>query len=105
METIGNRKEFVRCINFDNWLIMKNHYPKGYGWIHADGTVGANAITQKWPTLKEFVEEWFYKLKAFPYLDLVIGITNWDETPGMKMTPLKKRSRWGFMYMISALSS
>ena len=79
METIGNRKEFVRCINFDNWLIMKNHYPKGYGWIHADGTVGANAITQKWPTLKEFVEEWFYKLKAFPYLDLVIGITNWDE--------------------------
>ena len=29
METIGNRKEFVRCINFDNWLIMKNHYPKG----------------------------------------------------------------------------
>ena len=37
METIGNRKEFVRCINFDNWLIMKNHYPKGYGWIHALG--------------------------------------------------------------------
>ena len=36
METIGNRKEFVRCINFDNWLIMKNHYPKGYGW-HSRG--------------------------------------------------------------------
>ena len=79
METIGNRKEFVRCINFDNWLIMKNHYPKGYGWIHADGTVGANAITQKWPTMIELVTEWFYKLKSFPYLDLVIGITNWDE--------------------------
>ena len=58
---------------------MKNHYPKGYGWIHADGTVGANAITQKWPTMIELVTEWFYKLKSFPYLDLVIGITNWDE--------------------------
>ena len=27
----------------------------------------------------ELVTEWFYKLKSFPYLDLVIGITNWDE--------------------------
>lgn len=79
MERIGNRKDFIRCINFDNWLIMKNHWPQGYGWIHVDGTVGSNTITQKWPTLKEFVEEWFYKLKAFPYLDLVIGITNWNE--------------------------
>ena len=42
---------------------MKNHYPKGYGWIHADGTVGANAITQKWPTMIELVTEWILQVQ------------------------------------------
>lgn len=72
-------KEFVPCLNFDNWLIEKNHYPQGYGWIHVDGTVGGNAITQKYPEIYEFVMEWLEKLRAFPYLDLIIAVTNWEE--------------------------
>ena len=46
IDAIRYHDDFIGGINFDNWLIMKNHYPDGYGWIHADGTVGGNAITQ-----------------------------------------------------------
>lgn len=81
IDSIKYCDNFIGCINFDNWLIMKNHSPKGYGWIHADGTVGGNAITQKYPTITEFVFEWFHLLLAFPYLDLVVAVTYWDEIP------------------------
>lgn len=81
IDSIKYCEDFIGCINFDNWLIMKNHYPKGYGWIHADGTVGGNAITQKYPAVAEFVLEWFRLLLAFPYLNLVVAVTYWDEIP------------------------
>lgn len=81
MDEIGYHEDFVHACNFNNWLIMRNHYPDGYGWIHVDGKVGCNAITQKYPTVEEFCKEWFFKLKAFPYLDLVIAVTDWDEEP------------------------
>ena len=81
IDEIRQHKDFLHACNFNNWLIMKNHYPDGYGWIHVDGKVGCNAITQKFPTLEDFCEEWFFKLRAFPYLDLVIAITDWDEEP------------------------
>lgn len=80
-DSIRKREEFIGCINFDNWLIEKNHLPQGYGWIHVDGTVGTNSITQKYPTIDEFVEEWYQKLLAFPYLDLIIAVTAWNEGP------------------------
>jgi len=73
--------DYVGSMNFDNWLIDKHHYPFGYGWIHVDGTVGGNAITQKYPNEDEFLEEWSEKLRAFPYLDLVIAVTMWNELP------------------------
>ena len=76
---IRYNSDFVNCVNFNNWLIEKNHYPYGYGWIHVDGTVGCNAITQKYPEIEEFIVEWFEKLMAFPYLDLIIAITDWNE--------------------------
>ena len=62
----GMPKDYIGGMNFDNWLISKNHYPFGYGWIHKDGTVGCNAITQKYPDVYEFVIEWMKKLVAFP---------------------------------------
>lgn len=79
LDCIAEQTEFVRNWNFNNWLIAKNHLPQGYGWIHVDGTVGGNAITQKYPTIEEFVVEWFLKLMAFPYLNLIIAVTGWDE--------------------------
>lgn len=81
IDCIRKKDEFIGCINFDNWLIEKNHYPQGYGWIHADGTVGTNGITQKHPTIDEFVVEWYQKLLAFPYLNLIIAVTAWNEGP------------------------
>lgn len=81
VDDIWHHKDFISCYNFDNWLIEQNHFPKGYGWIHVDGTVGVNTITQRYPTLDEMVAEWVKKLVAFPYLDLVIAVTGWDEVP------------------------
>lgn len=81
IDSIRKKDEFIGCINFDNWLIEKNHLPQGYGWIHVDGTVGTNSITQKYPTIDEFVVEWYQKLLAFPYLDLIIAVTAWNEGP------------------------
>ena len=81
IDCIRKKDEFIGCINFDNWLIEKNHYPQGYGWIHADGTVGTNGITQKHPTIDEFVVEWYQKFLAFPYLNLIIAVTAWNEGP------------------------
>lgn len=82
VDDINRHKDFIGGMNFDNWLIMQNHYPQGYGWIHADGTVGSNAITQKYPTIEEYVTEWSKYLVAFPYLDLVVAVTGFNENPG-----------------------
>ena len=79
--SIRKHEDYIGCMNFDNWLIDKNHHPMGYGWIHVDGTIGSNAITQKYPTVSEFVEEWYRLLYEFPYLDLIIAVTWWNEGP------------------------
>ena len=79
VSAVCNHKDYIGCMNFDNWLIQKNHYPTGYGWIHADGTIGTNVTTQKYPTVREFIEEWYKLLYAFPYLDLIIAVTGWNE--------------------------
>lgn len=85
--------DFVGCEYFDNWLIHKNHYPQGYGWIHADGTIGNNSITQTYPELYEFIGEWFEKLRKFPYLDLVIAVTCWDELPNALWEDLGNKAK------------
>ena len=72
-------KGYIDSCNFYNSLINRNHYPFGYGWIHVDGTVGVNSITGKYPNLQEYIGEWIIKLLAFPYLDLVIAVTDWNE--------------------------
>jgi hypothetical protein len=76
---INGCSDYLGSYNFDNWLIMKNHFPQGYGWVHEDGTIGTNSITQKYPSLTEMIVEWVRNLRFFPFLDLVIAITEWDE--------------------------
>lgn len=78
---IHSHKDYVGNGHFGGCLICKNHFPTGYSWVHVDGTIGTNSITDKYPELGELVGECFYKLRCFPYLDLVIAITNWDEIP------------------------
>lgn len=73
--------EPVYSLNTSINLILPNFYPRGMGWCHPDGIIGENSITGKYPDLKEYVEEWLSKLEAFPYLDLIIAVTKWDEIP------------------------
>lgn len=81
IDAIQGHIDYIGSLNFDNWIFDKHHYPYQYGWVHVDGTIGCNAITQKYPNIDEFISEWFVKMMAFPYLDLVIAITDWDESP------------------------
>ena len=80
-DAIQEHIDYIGSLNFDNWIFDKHHYPYQYGWVHVDGTIGCNAITQKHPNIDEFISEWFAKMMAFPYLDLVIAITDWNELP------------------------
>lgn len=81
INTIQEHIDYIGSLNFDNWIFDKHHHPYQYGWVHVDGTIGCNAITQKYPSIDEFISEWFIKMMAFPYLDLVIAITDWNELP------------------------
>lgn len=79
---IQEHADYIGNINFDSWIFGCHQNSWHYGWIHPDGTVGCDAITPKYPNIDEFIAEWFMKMTAFPYLDLVIAITDWwDETP------------------------
>lgn len=60
------------------WLIDNNIQPR-YGWVHPDGTVGLNGITQKYPQFGEYMSEWTEYVDALPYLDLVIAVTSCNE--------------------------
>lgn len=93
IDEIRHSDDFVGCNNFDNWLVHANHTPRGYGWVHTDGTIGNNSITQTYPELYEFIGEWFEKLRKFPYLDLVIAVTCWDELPNALWEDLGNKAK------------
>lgn len=85
--------EFVSGINWDGWIIHKNHFPQKYSWIHIDGTIGNNSITQTYPEMYQMIAEWLIKLMKFPYLDLVIGITCWNEMPNALWKDLSNKAK------------
>lgn len=59
-----------------------------YGWVHPGGIVGLNDNTSKYPDLDELLTEWLRYARAFPYLDLVVGITAWEGMPDKKRSLL-----------------
>lgn len=81
LDIVRDHPDYVGGLNFDNWLMDECHYPQGYGWVHADGTIGCDAITQKYPEISEFATEWLINLMEFPYLDLMIAVTDYNEIP------------------------
>lgn len=66
-------------MNFNMWWFYSNHIPSKYGWVHPNGIVGINAITQKYPDINELIDEWTELTEHFPFLDLVVAITDWNE--------------------------
>lgn len=64
----------------------------GSGWVHPDGIVGLNErvggyydqfnsgnTPRKEPDTEMLIEEWTTYAKCFPFLDLVVAITGWDQ--------------------------
>ena len=73
--------DYVGSMNFNQWWFMRNHLPTHYGWSHPSGLIGCNAITQKYPDFCEYLAELLQWKTAFPYLDLTIAVSWWDECP------------------------
>lgn len=65
--------------HFQNNWIMENFYPRYRGWCRPDGIIGINGITGKYPNMDEFVPAWLGYMCAFPWLELVVGITDCNE--------------------------
>lgn len=82
IDDITSHDDFINCLNFRCNIIPNEYFGDAtWGWIHTDGFVGVNDFTFKYPKENEFVVEWVKYLAEFPFLDLMIVITNWDEIP------------------------
>lgn len=81
IEHICDNCEFIYCLNFRSNIIPNTLFGHTWGWIHTDGFVGVNDITYKYPEENEFITEWVKYLAEFPFLDIIIAITYWDEIP------------------------
>ncbi len=73
--------DHIGTVNFNQWWFMRNHSPTHYGWSHPDGRIGCNAITQRYPNYREYLTELLRWKVAFPYLDLTIAVSCWNEEP------------------------
>lgn len=73
-----NFKNHISSLNFYNDWFLYDSFERD-GWVHPNGIIGTNSIMGKYPTVDEFAHEWARYLYNFPYLDLIIGITWWDE--------------------------
>ena len=65
----------------DNLWYSPNFYPHPRGWVRPDGIVGQNGVTGKYPAEDEFVASILPLKEAFPYLDFMVAITDWNEIP------------------------
>jgi len=55
-------------------------HPSGQCWLNPDGTIGGNANTgTKYPTMEEYIQEWLINILHYPYLNLVIALTDFNE--------------------------
>ena len=65
---------FEKGLSFGiDWLYLDN------SWVFPSGYVGTDSITNKYPYLFELVFDWVEFVRDFPYLDLVVGISDWNE--------------------------
>lgn len=65
----------------DNLWYSPNFYPHPRGWIRPDGIVGQNGVTGKYPDEQEFIYSVLALKEAFPYLDFMVAVTDWNEIP------------------------
>ena len=63
-----------------NVCFSPNFYPHSI-WVRPDGLVGMNGVTGKYPEEEEFLASILPLKEAFPYLDLMIAVSDWNEIP------------------------
>ena len=60
----------------DNAWYSPDPFPAPRGWVRPDGIVGQNGFTMKYPVESEFLKSVLPLKEAFPYLDLMIAVTD-----------------------------
>lgn len=76
-----NHKDYLGGLNFYNCILKSDDCLQDYGWMHINGEIGIDTTTGKYPTADEILNEWIPRVIAFPYLDLIIALTYWNEYP------------------------
>lgn len=71
----------IDTMNFGQVWFNKNYVPSPRGWSHPNGIIGENGITGKYPEMDEYLWELTNYVKAFPFLNMIIAVTDWDEMP------------------------
>ena len=65
-----------------NVALNNSWYSARRGWVHSSGIVGMNGLTaEKYPVEAEFLNSVLPLKQAFPYLDFIIAVTDWNEFP------------------------
>ncbi len=71
--------EVIGSEHFHMWWFDWTEDDAPCGWVHPTGVVGIHHMLAGVPDTERIIEEWAAYLKHFPYLDLVAGITGWEE--------------------------
>ena len=88
----GEEPLFGEDVNEKGWLdpregrgVLKNiFYRQGYDWlstwVYSDGTIGGDIIhLGKYPELDEILDGYMHLAKKYPFLDMVVSYTTYDE--------------------------
>lgn len=65
----------------NSWYCPKDRPHPDRGWVRPDGIVGMNGVILSYPAEKDFLNSVLPLKKAFPYLDFVIAVTDWNRCP------------------------
>lgn len=76
-----NHKDYLGSLNFYNCIFKVKDSLQLSGWIHTNGEIGIDSNIGKYPTVDEIFTEWIPRVDVFPYLDLIIALTYWNECP------------------------
>ncbi|MCI8375316.1 MAG: hypothetical protein HFI29_07775 [Lachnospiraceae bacterium] len=69
-----------KCSGVLGALLWRRNRPLS-SWIYMDGTIGGNFVSKvKYPDLDEFLPDYMHLAERYPFLDMVISYTNYDES-------------------------
>lgn len=80
--------------HFDNMWFSKNCLLTHHGWCHPSGIIGTNYHTGKLPSLDELLNDMTKIKYAFPYLDFVAALTDYNELPWFIQEHEERHTAW-----------